>query len=47
MKALKNKIKYILHRMGFHGEDCRRRLYNTEQDYICIVTGNSHKKFTL
>lgn len=46
-------IKYILrnfkflHHCGFHNEDCRRRVYTTEQDYICLRTGNTHKKFTL
>ena len=47
MKAVRLKISYILHRMGFHNDKCRRRLFSTEQDYICIVTGNTHKKFTL
>ena len=42
-----NKIKYILHKMGFHNDNCRRRIYTTEQDYLCTITGNSHKKFTL
>tara|TARA_R110000744_G_scaffold5872_2_gene20711 strand:- start:909 stop:1052 length:144 start_codon:yes stop_codon:yes gene_type:complete len=47
MKAVILKIKYILHRMGLHNDNCRRRLYSTEKDYICMVTGNTHKKFTL
>lgn len=47
MKAVRLKISYIFHRMGFHTEGCRRRLFSTEQDYICMVTGNTHKKFTL
>jgi len=55
---LKNKhyykaLFYILlfrrlkHRLGFHNKECRRRIYTTEQDYLCLVTGNSHKKFTI
>ena len=37
----------ILHHLGLHNKDCRRRLYNTKEDYVCLRTGNSHKKFTL
>lgn len=47
MKKIKDKIRYILHRMGFHSKSCRRRVYTTEQDYLCLITGNTHKKFTL
>lgn len=45
-KKLLRKYK-LLHYLGFHNEDCRRRMYNTEQDYMCIRTGTTHKKFTL
>ena len=37
-------IKYILHRLGFHNKNCRRRLFTTKNKYICLVTGNEHKK---
>jgi len=47
MAKLRKKIIYILHRMGFHNSKCRRRVYTTEQDYLCLLTGNTHKKFTL
>lgn len=47
MKKIKEKVRYILHRMGFHGKKCRRRVFTTEQDYLCLITGNTHKKFTL
>jgi hypothetical protein len=47
MKKTVNKILYILHRMGFHNKSCRRRVYTTEQDFLCLWTGNTHKKFKL
>jgi hypothetical protein len=47
MKEVRLKISYILHRMGFHNKNCRRRVYTTELDYICTITGNIHKKFKL
>lgn len=47
MKKTLNKIIYILHRMGFHNKNCRRRVYTTEQDFLCLRTGNTHKKFKL
>ena len=40
-------IKYILHRLGFHNSKCRRRLFTTKNKYICLLTGNTHKKFKL
>jgi hypothetical protein len=40
-------IRYILHRLGFHNENCRRRIYTTEKDYLCLITGKIHKKFKL
>ena len=47
MAKLKKKITHILHRMGFHNQRCRRRVFTTEKDYLCLITGNTHKKFTL
>ena len=38
-------IKYILHRIGFHNSNCKRRLFTTKNKYICLVTGNIYKKF--
>jgi hypothetical protein len=46
MRKLLRKYNF-LHYMGFHNKDCRRRVYTTEQDYVCLVTGNTHKKFQL
>ena len=45
--ALKKKIRYILHRLGFHNHKCRRRVYTTKEDFLCLITGNTHKKFKL
>jgi len=50
---MKKLIRYVLrkykflHYMGFHNKDCRRRVYTTEQDFLCLRTGNTHKKFEL
>ena len=50
---MQSLIRYVLkrfkflHHCGFHNKDCRRRVYTTEQDYLCLRTGNTHKKFTL
>jgi len=46
IRKLLRKFKF-LHRLGFHNEDCRRRVYTTERDYLCLQTGNTHKKFEL
>ena len=35
----------FLHYLGLHNKDCRRRLFTTKNKYICIVTGNTHRKF--
>ena len=37
-------IKYILHKLGFHNKNCRRRLFTTKDKYICLITGNTHRK---
>ena len=37
----------FLHHLGFHNNDCRRRVYTTKEDYLCLRTGNTHKKFKL
>ena len=42
-----NKLRYIIHRLGFHNDRCRRRVYTTREDYLCLITGNTHKKLTL
>jgi len=47
MAKLKKRIIYLLHIIGFHNSKCRRRIYTTDKDYLCLITGNSHKKFTL
>jgi len=44
IKMIMKHIKYILHRLGFHNKNCRRRIYTTERDYLCLITGNIHKK---
>ena len=47
MAKLKRKLRYILHRLGFHNSKCRRRLFTTKNKYICLITGNTHKKIKL
>jgi len=47
IKTIMKHIKYILHRIGFHNSKCRRRLFTTKNKYICLITGNTHKKFEL
>lgn len=50
---MKKLIKYVLkkykflHYLGFHNKDCKRRLFTTKNKYICLRTGNIHKKFEL
>lgn len=50
---MKKLIRYVLrkykflHYCNFHNKDCRRRVYTTKEDYLCLRTGNTHKKFTL
>ena len=34
----------FLHYIGFHNSECRRRLFTTEDKYICLRTGTTHKK---
>lgn len=46
MKKLLKTFKF-LHYIGFHNKDCRRRDFTTKNKYICLRTGNLHKKFTL
>ena len=41
------KLKYILHKLGFHNKNCRRRIYTTKRNYLCLITGNIYKKFKL
>ena len=34
--------KYIIsikHRLGFHNDKCKRRIFTTENDYLCLITG--------
>ena len=40
------KYKF-LHILGFHNEDCRRKIFTTKNKYICLRTGTTHKKFEL
>jgi hypothetical protein len=50
---MQNVINYLLkrfkflHYCGIHNEDCRRRIYTTKNKYLCLRTGNTHKKFKL
>ena len=44
LRKLLRNYKF-LHYLGFHNEDCRRRVYTTEQEYLCLRTGTTHKKF--
>jgi hypothetical protein len=37
----------FLHYIGFHNKNCRRRVFTTKNDYICIKTGNIYKKIGL
>jgi hypothetical protein len=37
----------FLHYLGFHNDDCRRRIYTTKKDYLCLRTGKTHKKIIL
>ena len=46
MKKILRRFKF-LHYLGFHNEDCQRRIYTTKHNYICLRTGNTHKKFKL
>ena len=41
-KLLK-RFKWI-HYLNFHNDDCRRRVFTTKRDYLCLITGNTHKK---
>ena len=47
MKPIKKKIIHLLHIIGFHNSKCRRRLFTTKDKYICLITGNIHKKFKI
>ena len=50
---MQNVINYLLkrfkflHYCGIHNEDWRRRIYTTKNKYLCLRTGNTHKKFKL
>ena len=39
IRKLLRKYKF-LHYLGFHNKDCKRRLFTTSKDHICIRTGN-------
>ncbi len=41
------KLRFLKHKLGFHNSKCRRRLFTTKDKYICLITGNTHKKFKL
>ena len=41
-RKLLRKYK-ILHYLGLHDRNCRRRLYTTKEKYLCIRTGKSFK----
>ena len=47
VRKLLRKYKF-LHYIGFHNKDCRRKLYNTTENYyLCLRTGTAHKKYIL
>ena len=46
IKKLLRQFKF-LHYLGLHNKDCKRRLFTTKNDYLCLRTGNIHKKFIL
>lgn len=46
LKKILRKYRF-LHYLGLHNKDCSRRVYTTNRDYICIVTGKKHKKLKL
>ena len=46
IQFLLKRFKF-LHYCGLHNEDCRRRIYTTKKDYLCLITGKAHKKFNL
>jgi hypothetical protein len=41
---MKRKLKRILCWLGFHSENCRRRIFTEENTYLCITTGSIYKK---
>ena len=46
LKRILRKYKF-LHYLGIHNEDCRRRIYTTKYDYLCLITGKTYKKIKL
>ena len=46
IRYLLKKYKF-LHYCNIHNKDCRRRLFTTKNMYICLRTGNTHKKYKL
>ena len=38
IRKLLRKFKF-LHYLGLHNKDCKRRLFTTPKDYICLRTG--------
>ena len=46
IKRILRQYKF-LHYLGFHNKDCRRRIYTTTNDYLCLRTGKTHKKIIL
>ena len=44
MMTVKKKIKLLKHKLGFHNERCRRRVFTTKNSYLCLITGNKFKR---
>ena len=42
IRKLLRKFKF-LHYLGLHNKDCKRRLFTTSKDHICLRTGNKIK----
>jgi hypothetical protein len=43
MRKILRKFKF-LHYLGMHNKDCRRQVFTEKNTYICLRTGNKHKK---
>lgn len=38
IKRILRKYK-LLHYLGFHNEDCKRRIFTTKNKHLCLRTG--------
>jgi len=46
MQKILRRFKF-LHYLGVHNKDCRRKVFTKKNTYICLRTGNKHKKLRL